>query len=234
MTKRVIILILVFSKQLVISQTTILHCLQLKDSLLGKHIYGEISPTKTFIDIKNGYFETFNLETDKKGKESIHVILFQATIFNNADTTIILATTAYKSDEQCDWHETNFYEISKNRDGIKKINAKSILPETPWENILVTVKAKTIIKKYLPQIKKQYLDSTATLNTAINEIYNTHLLLPKKGADIKMTLTTCDYIPRNIGIITPKDWEIITGNLQSVKLRYNKNQKKFTLFNSKK
>lgn len=234
MKKSIIILLLPFCFQMAISQTTILQCLQLQDSMFDKHVYGDISPNKTTIDTKNGYYEAFILETDKKGKVTKHLTLFQATIFINADTTITLATTAYKADEQCDWHETNFYEISKNRGGIKKINAKSILPQLNWESALVTVKAKTLIKKYLPQIKKQYLDSTATLNAAINEIYNTHFILPKKAADVKMTLTTCDYIPRNLGIINAEDWEIITSNLQSVKLSYNKNQKKFTLSNSKK
>ena len=233
MKKPINILFLTFCFQITISQTTILQCLKLQDSLFDKHVYGDISPTRTTIDIKNGYYEASTFESDKKGKVTKHLTLFQATIFINKDTTITLATTAYKADEQCDWHETNFYEISKNRDSIKKINTARILPEVMLESTLVSVKAKMLIKKYLPQIKKQYLDSTATLNTVVNEIYNTHFILPKKGSAIKMTLTTCDYIHRNLGIINPKDWEIITSNLQSVDFQYNRNKKQFILLGKK-
>ncbi len=185
-------------------------------------------PGKTLVDIKNGYYETFVLETDKNGKVITHLTLYQAAVFSNIDSTITLATTAYKADEQCYWHVSDFYEISKTLNSIKKIEAVSILPEINWENILVTPQAKATLKKHLPQIKKQYLDSTATLDNVINEVYNTQFVLPKKGSKIKMILTPCDYIPVNLGIINPEDWEIVAGNLQSVEFSYNRKLKRFT------
>ena len=156
MKKPINILFLTFCFQITISQTTILQCLKLQDSLFDKHVYGDISPTRTTIDIKNGYYEASTFESDKKGKVTKHLTLFQATIFINKDTTITLATTAYKADEQCDWHETNFYEISKNRDSIKKINTARILPEVMLESTLVSVKAKMLIKKYCQQPQINY------------------------------------------------------------------------------
>ena len=90
-----------------------------------------------------------------------------------------------------------------------------------------------ILEKYLPEIKKTYLDSNATIEDLLKEIYDLHMIIPRKGTNIKVTLTVCDYIPLNVVNIGKEDWSIIEDNIKVIELIYDKDQKQFKTFSIK-
>jgi len=206
----------------------ILDCLKTIDFKLEDFNESDFfKPTDTIIDIKNGYYELFVANTHIIDNIEQNTVLCQAAKFNNTDGTIILAITGYYGDEQCSKHPSFFFEISKNGDDFKRIELSNILPNIELDEFLSESKAIKIIEEYLPKIQGNYLDTNATVKDVLNEIYDIHYILPRKGKTITATLTVCDYIPTNEVSFEENDWEFIEREFKTIDLVYNDKLKTF-------
>jgi hypothetical protein len=201
----------------------ILECLKLIDFEPHNYVEADINLGRadTVIDLGTGYYEL------SLSSEIENIKLCQATKFNNADGTITLAITGYIADMQCNNHPSYFYEISKSGDSFIRIENTTIIPSLDLLEFLTGSKSIEVLKKYLPEIKETYLNSNATIEDVLNEIYDFHLIVPRKGAKIKVTLTLCDYIPLNEVEIHENDWNVIKDNIKIVELLYDRELKQF-------
>lgn len=199
----------------------ILDALQLKNDLIGEYVIGELMANDTIIDLKNGYYEEFW----SFGDGNKHIIR-QAAIFHNQDGTRTLGISIAEYDFVCVFDKTNFYEISKSKDSIMSILNDDILPDL-YIREFVTDTIVSVLIKYLPEIQANYLGSNATIDQLLSEIYHITYIIPQTGTNLIATLGVCDYIPRNEVSIKPEDWSIIENDFVSLKLAYDKTQKKF-------
>lgn len=205
----------------------ILETLALKDDLIGQHVEGEMMSTDTIVDLINGYYEEFTTH----GAED-KVVTRQAAIFHNYDSSKTLAITTANYDFVCYYYESNFYEILK-KDSIRVLVNEEILPSFSIKEFIVDSTVFTALNKYLTEIKKNYLDSDATMDEVLNEVYDIVFFLPEKGGGLIATLSVCDYIPTNVVSIAADDWSIMENNFVSVKLKYNGMEKKFERISDK-
>lgn len=198
---------------------SILEALQLKEDSIGGYIEGEVRSTDTIIDIRNGYYEEFSLY--KAGNKTV---TRQAAIFHNHDGSKMLGISITVWDFQCYNYGTNFYEIPKSKDSISTVSNHDILPRLNIKELLVDT---NVFKKYLPEIQENYLDSNATIDNILSELYSIVYILPQIGTDLIATLRVCDYISTNEINISHDDWSIIENSILSMELEYDKTQKKF-------
>ncbi len=212
--------ILILMNTLGFSQN-ILEALQLKNDLIGEYVQGELMSNDTIIDLRNGYYEEFHSHGD--GNKTI---VRQAAIFHNHDGSRTLGISITEYDFVCFLDKTNFYEISKSKDRIHSILNDDILPDLNVREF-VTDSIVTVLKKYLPKIQENYLDSNATIDDVLSEVYDILYLLPQRGTSLIATLRVCDHIPTNEVSIHPNDWSIIENKFVSIELDYDKTQKKF-------
>lgn len=180
----------------------------------------------TIIDLQSAYYEV-NIDSGEKIK------LCQVAKYNNRDGTILLGISGYYGDEQCSNHPYHFYEISASADRFIPIEHKAVLPTLDFSMFFIDSKPIQILEKYLPEIKETYLDSTATIEDLLKEVYDLHILIPRKGTKTKITLTVCDYIPRNEVNISSDEWSIIEENIREIELIYDKDQKQFKIASNK-
>lgn len=173
----------------------------------------------TIIDIKSGYFELFDTAIETK--------LCQVAKFNNGDSTILVGISGYYADEQCSNHPFHFFEIAKSLDTFISLNPETILPTLDVTLFFTDAKPIQILEKYLPAIKKAYLGPNATIENLLEEVYDFHIILPKKRTTAKVTLTICDYILRNEVSIDHDDWRIIEEHIKIVEFHYDKIKKQF-------
>jgi len=178
----------------------------------------------TIIDLKSGYYE-LNYAFDDYTK----IKLCQVAKFNNTDGTILIAITGYYADEQCSNYPSRFYEISKSGDRFIPIELETVLPFLNFSTFFTDLKPTQILEKYLPEMRDKYLGSNAEIANAIDEVYDYHIIIPRKGTTAKVMLTVCDYIPRNQVNIDRNDWSIIEDHIKAMKYIYDKNQKQFRI-----
>lgn len=199
----------------------ILEALRLKTDSIGIYLIGELRASDTIVDLKNGYYEEFY----SFGDGDKHIIR-QAAIFHNQDGSRTLGISIAEYDFVCVYDKTDFYEISKSKDGIHPILKEDLLPDL---KIRAFVKDTTIsiLNKYLPKLQGNYLDSNATMDKLLSEIYHISYTLPQWGTTLIVTLGTCDYIPRNEINISANDWSILENDIVSMELEYDKTAKKF-------
>lgn len=202
----------------------IVECLELIDFNPEQYIVADIplDRTDSIVDIKAGYFEiSISQFEDEKLK------LIQAAKFNNEDGTITLAITGYYADEQCSNHPFHFFEISKDGKSFLELETTTILPSLSLNSLLEKSTCFKVLSKYLPEIKKNYLGPNTKMEQVINEIYDYRIFLPKQGANIAISLTTCDYIPRNQVGFMEADWEAVESSIKTIIFAYNKELKRF-------
>lgn len=224
--KNIVVLILAILCGVVVSaQINIESALELHKSIYGSHNYSDLTANSDFTDLKNGYYES-RFVTDPANSDW-DILLTQARLYLNKDRTYLLAVTYFDSDEQCSRYKTSFYEVSKNGDTLLQLQNENILPQLTWDDFLSKSKSKTVLEKYLPQIKQEYLGEDATIEDALNEVYDFHFKLIKNQKNLTATLTTCDYIPRNLFEIPLVDWAIIVSDFKTIKLVYNSKSKFF-------
>jgi hypothetical protein len=217
--KSLILLTFLSTGYLVCSQN-ILESLYLKEYNTSKYTEGELMSTDTILDLSNGYYEEFHSSGgDKK------TILRQACLFQNEDDTKTLAVSITYWDFSCFMNTSSFYEISK--DSSTAIQNIDILPSLDILDFVAGTNIVSILKKYLPELKKGYLDSNATITELLNEIYNIRYTMPREGTTITATLAICDYIPTNEIGIDAEDWAIIENDFLSLELIYDRKQKRF-------
>lgn len=207
----------------------ILECMEIIGFEIYKYVQADVvlERSDTIIDLKSGYYE-LNFDFSEEVK------LCQVAKYNNTDGTILLGISGYYGDEQCSYHPFYFYEISKSGDRFIPIEHKAILPSLDFSMFFVDSKPIQILEKYLPAIKKTYLDSNATIEDLLKEVYKFHIIIPRKGTKTKVTLTVCDYIPRNQVNISKDDWSIIEDSIRGIELIYDKDQKQFKTITNKK
>lgn len=210
-----LLILLILMNTLGFSQN-ILEALQLKNDLIGEYVEGELRSTDTIIDLRNGYYE--------EGNETM---IRQAAIFHNHDGSRTLGISITQYDFVCFYNETSFYEISKSKDSINPILSGDILPDLKIREFVIAANVFPVLNKYLPEIQENYLDSTATIDKLLSEIYHIAYIMPRKGTNLIATLKVCDYIPTNEVSITPDDWSIIENDFVSIELEYDKTRKKF-------
>jgi hypothetical protein len=228
MKSLVVFTLLIFIRGSGFSQS-ILEALQLKEDSIGEYIEGEAVSTDTIIDIRNGYYEEFASYED--GNKTV---TRQASIFHNHDGSKILGISITEWDFQCFNYETNFYKISKSKDSIGTISNKDILPLLNIKELVADSNVFYIFNKYLPEIQENYLDSNATIDEVLSEVYSIIYILPRRGTDLIATLRVCDYIPTNEVNISRDDWSIIEKSILFIELEYDKIQKKFKKKNANK
>lgn len=182
----------------------------------------DLIETDTIVDIKNGYLEIIDARFTK-------VVLAQASIFKNADSTVSIAVTGLYADMQCSAHRTMFFEYSEKTGLLKKIDANTILPKIELDALLKNSKAIKIISSYLDEIKQKYLGNEASMADVFNEIYDLHFILDAQAKGIKVTLDVCDYIPVNLVPIKESDWRKIETDFKNVMMSYDGRMKKFVL-----
>jgi hypothetical protein len=187
------------------------------------YVQADISVERSYnvVDVKSGYFE-INIDHDRK-----ELMLCQVAKYDNHDGTILLAVSGYYADEQCSNRPFYFYEISESGDSFIPLKHQTILPRLDFSMFFNDSKPIEILVKYLPEIKETYLGSHATIEDLLREIYQLHIPLPRKGTNTKVTLTTCDYIPRNVVSISNTDWEIIENASTELEMVYDRDQKVF-------
>ncbi|MBK6524335.1 MAG: hypothetical protein IPG07_01580 [Crocinitomicaceae bacterium] len=176
--KNIVVLILAILCGVVVSaQVNIVSALELHKSIYGAHNYSDLTANTAFTDLKNGYYES-RFVTDPANSDW-DILLTQARLYLNKDRTYLLAVTYFDSDEQCSRYKTSFYEVSKNGDTLLQLQNENILPQLTWDDFLSKSKSKTVLEKYLPQIKQEYLGEDATIEDALNEVYDFHFKLIK-------------------------------------------------------
>ena len=208
-------------------QSNIMECLHVKDSIFQAYEIGALQAEKEIVDIENNYYALEYIERDTEGHIYHRFPLFQAVAYKNIDHSSTLFTTEYHVDEQCHWHKSHFYKISQNRDSIREIPLDQVMPELKWEYFLSNAQPKAILETYLPAIKQEYLDSTATIEDIYGEIYDHHYFIQRDSSKLEIELTTCDYIPRNVVGFYPEEWEAIENNTQTIVLGYNRSSGQF-------
>ena len=204
----------------------ILEALALKNHLISQYVEGELMATDTVVDLVNGHYQEF--AADDQG----NIRTRQAAMFDNPDSTKTLAITTANYDFVCYYYESNFYEILK-KDSIRVLVNEEILPSFSIKEFIVDSTVFTALNKYLTEIRKNYLDSDATMDEVLNEVYDIVFFLPEKGGGLIATLSVCDYIPTNVVSIAADDWSLMENNFVSVKLKYNGMEKKFERISDK-
>jgi hypothetical protein len=219
----------VMSQSLEISRNrNILECMEIIEFDIHKYVQADVvlESTEKIVDLESGYYE-INIDLGREIK------LCQVAKYNNLDGSILLGISGYYGDEQCNYHPFYFYEISKSGDSFIPLENKAILPSLDFSIFFRDSTPFYILEKYLPEIKKTYLESNATIEDLLNEIYDFHIVFPRKGTKTKVTLTLCDYIPLNEVNIGKDDWGIIEDYIRVIELIYDKDQKQFKTISSK-
>ena len=204
----------------------ILEALALKNHLISQYVEGELMATDTVVDLVNGHYQEF------AAADQGNIRTRQAAMFDNPDSTKTLAITTANYDFVCYYYESNFYEILK-KDSIRVLVNEEILPSFSIKEFIVDSTVFTALNKYLTEIRKNYLDSDATMDEVLNEVYDIVFFLPEKGGGLIATLSVCDYIPTNVVSIAADDWSLMENNFVSVKLKYNGMEKKFERISDK-
>jgi hypothetical protein len=225
MRKKLVLILAILNGIICSAQVDIKSVLELREAIYGSHNYSDLTASSEFTDLKSGYYES-RFVTDPANSDW-DILLMQARLYLNKDKTYLLAVADFDSDEQCSRYKTSFYEVSKNGDTLFKLDNSKVLPELGWDDFLSKSKSKTVLEKYLPQIKQEYLGENATIEDVLNEVYDFHFRLSKKQKNITATLTTCDYIPRNLFEIPLEDWAVIVSDFKTIKLVYNSKSKFF-------
>ena len=191
-------------------------------ALIGYNIYdynhADSMPTDSLTDVKNGYFEV----------SYDYAKLCQIGLFKNKDGSGLVISTGYYSDEQCSMYFSYFHLIPSSIDTSVVLEPSRVLPALTFRDFFVGDSVDLIIKKYLPEINKNYLEN-GTIDQVISEVYDIHYIVPRKGTKLKVELTICDYIPTNAVSIDPKDWHIIETSIKPIYLKYNKSKKAFEI-----
>ncbi|MFT7612870.1 MAG: hypothetical protein ACI9J3_001836 [Parvicellaceae bacterium] len=200
----------------------ILDALQLKEDSIRKYSTGELTSTDTIVDLNNGYYEEYASNGDHN-----KTILRQASIFYNVDGSTTLGISISKWDFQCFVYTTNFYEISKSKDIITESSIYDIVPHLDFKEFFDDANTISVLNKYLQKLQGVYLDSNATVENLLNEVYDITYILPQRGTSLIATLRICDYIPTNEIEISAEDWSLIENSFHSIELIYDKKLKKF-------
>lgn len=227
MKKKLVLILAILNGVISSGQVTIESALELHKSIYGSHSYSDLTANSEFTDLKNGYYET-RFEIDPTNPD-LDILLTQAKLYKNKDKSYLLCITDFDSDEQCSRYKTSFYEVSKNGDSLIKLDNTKVLPEVTWDHFLSESKSKTVLEKYLPQIKQEYLGENATIEDALNEVYDFHFQIQRDQKFLLAKLTTCDYIPRNLFEIQLADWAVIVSDFRTIKLGYNAKLKRFVM-----
>jgi hypothetical protein len=190
---------------------------------LGNCYSTDLPINDTTVDEQNGYLELgcSNIEGG--------VVILQIKIFENADSTVTIATSGLYSDEQCQFHHTSFFEYSPKTDSVKLIPDEDILPELTLDSFLRNSKAPKILSSYLREIRKNYLGKDATLDDVLREIYSQHFIISPTENIMTISLDVCDYIPTNAVKIKDKDWKIVESNFIKLNVVHDKKKKRFVL-----
>ena len=97
----------------------------------------------------------------------------------------MIGISGYYGDMQCSYHPFYFYEISKSGDGFVAIDNTVILPSLDFSMFFLNSKPIQILEKYLPEIKNTYLDSHDKIEDLLDEIFDYHIIIPRKGTKTK-------------------------------------------------
>ena len=193
-------------------------CLHLDGFKFNEFRRADRTPKDTLIDVKNGYFEISDNNTK----------LLQAAKFNNPDGSILIAATGFYEDMQCSSYFTKFYIKQKNEARLHEIAHQFILPEINYLDFFTDSAIVEVAKKYQSQIQKKYYPE-ATLEDLYSEFYDMHFTLPRFGTNLEVSLTVCDFIPRNEVTFTKHDWDVIENNHTAITLLYSKKKNQFVL-----
>ena len=206
----------------IISQN-ILEAIQLKNKVINNYTEGELSSTDTIIDLRNGYYEEFNLIGNEQKN-----ILRQAAIFNNKVNSITLGISTSEWDFQCFNHNSSFYVIT-DKNKIRKIENKNILPQLEISDFIKNGEIIPTLEKYLPLLRDNYLSKNAAMKDLLSELYDIKYIIPQNGTTVLATLAFCDYIPTNEIQIKKNDLSIIETDFSIIELVYNTNSQSFKI-----
>lgn len=185
---------------------------------LEKYYAADIGFTDTTWNTDKNYFEIAT------GSGDTHTPLIQAMAFKNNDATSTLVVTGLFSDEQCSFHKTFCFTTTPGSDSLFQ---HTILPPFSINDLLAHSKAPAVLKTYLPKVKKNYLDKTATLDDLINEVYELHYHINPQTTKLELDLDVCDYIPVNQVAFKEKDWILVKTGFSKFVLAYDTGKKCF-------
>lgn len=171
------------------------------------------------VDYKNGYYELKDPNSEIK--------YIQATKFNNADGSIILMITGYENDMVCTRYNTTSYLIIDDGKKIVEMDKDDLNLSKDLIKFIGNDQLNSLMSKMLGELRGNYLDENAIIESLYNEFFDFHYILPQKGTSIIVTLTLCDYIPTSEIEINKEDWSFIKSCIPKVSLSYDKKYIKF-------
>ncbi|MCB9195412.1 MAG: hypothetical protein H6600_07645 [Flavobacteriales bacterium] len=165
-------------------------------------------------DLKNGYYEIVSPYTN--------ITYVQAAKFNNGDGSITLMITGYEYDMVCERYNTTAYLILPEEDNYIEMSLHDLNLDIGIENFQSNPTIKSVLEELLIELRGNYLDENASLESLYNELFDFHFILPQKGTDIITTISVCDYIPLNEIDISEENWNILLGGRISKTMQYDK------------
>lgn len=227
MKKKIGLILATLTGLICTAQVNIKTAMELRAAIYGNYNSSDLTANAENLDLENGYVEFRYWMTDKKQDSDLDIIIGQARLYPNKDKTYLLGVTDFESDEQCSRYRTKFYEVSKRGDTLFQLDNSKVLPPVTWEDFLSESKSKSVLEKYLPQIKQEYLGENATIEDVLNEVYDFHYQFQRDKKNLLAKLTTCDYIPRNLFEIPLVDWEVVVSDFKTISFNYNAKLKQF-------
>lgn len=200
----------------------ILEAIQLKENFIAPYRVGELMATDTIIDLRNGYYEEY-----KSGEDGDRTVVRQAAIFHTNDGSQLLGISTSEWDFACFIDKTSFYEIPFAKDTITMIPSENILPDLKIREFVTDSNVFYIISKNLPKYRETYSAPNATIDDVLAQLYHIRYQLPQRGTEIIATLRVCDYLPLDEVPIGKDNWSVIENSFLSIKLEFDKTQKRF-------
>ena len=170
----------------------------------------------------SGYYFSYTSESENE-------IMCEGKVFSNSNKSSMLIISSIEEDEQCYRYHTRCFIQNPDSGKYTEIAVDSLFVD-PDKFLMSEENAKlvnTIIEKYLPQIRNEYLGQDAEFKDVYQEFYDLRIILSGKKNEIGTTLTVCDYIPRNAVGIDSTDWSIIQNAPEINIFKYSASKRMF-------
>lgn len=155
--------------------------------------------------------------------------LCEGKCFLNHDGTSVFIISGLDEDEQCYRYKHFCFMGNPDKGLIEKVQLQSLFADSLIYSMRKKnqKKVETVILKYLPEIKKNYLGENASIELVWNEIYDLRLSFNPEKNQLFSTYTVCDYIPTNAVSIEPEDWQIIIDAVGIDRYNYSNDTRTF-------
>lgn len=196
--------------------------LNVLNTSIDKFWDADVGTFKNEIDSNSNYFKTICEEQD--------LVLCEAKVIQITKHESLLLIQGTESDEQCVHFHHFCFQGNPLNNQINEFNLQNYfsLELDLILKYLVKTETQTIIDKYLPEIKSNYLGEDATMTQVLNEFYDLKLEFNPDKSKFMITLKYCDYIPLNAVDIDVYDQEKIANGYYKMQLYFDVKKKKFS------